>query len=89
MEVTHFRNTVRHVDMPRLLDQSFLAPIARYRLDLRMAARAATSPATELYETADGGRWTGYLDRYEEVVSLVSSEKKRSKGESLEPLDRW
>ena len=72
-----------HTWMPRLL--------ISYRD--RMAARAVVSSsalaAAELFATTDGGRWSGYLDRYEEVVSLVSSQKKRSKGESLELLDKW
>lgn len=45
--------------------------------------------AAGLFESCECSQWRACLDSYEEVVSLVTSEKKRSKGESLMVLDKW
>lgn len=50
---------------------------------------AAKSAAVELFERGECSQWRAFLDFYEEVVTLIASHKKRSKGESLEALDKW
>ena len=45
--------------------------------------------AGELFASRDCGLWRDSLDRYEEAVRLVTSQKKRREGESLILLDKW
>ena len=55
-----------------------------------MAAGSATvSGAVELFGSSECSQWRSSLDFYEEVVRLLTSQKKRSKGESLLDLDNW
>jgi hypothetical protein len=54
-----------------------------------MAAGSACSEAVELFESCESSQWRSTLDSYDEVVRLLSSQKKRSKGESLLALDKW
>ena len=50
---------------------------------------AADTGALELFGSSERSRWRASLDSYEEVVRLLTSQKKRSKGESLMALDKW
>ena len=87
-----------------LLSSSLLSPRARcalhhthvdatpthFPLNYVMAAGSATvSGAVELFGSSECSQWRSSLDFYEEVVRLLTSQKKRSKGESLLDLDKW
>ena len=54
-----------------------------------MAAGVAASGAAQLFENSECSQWRAALDRYVEVVSRVTSQKKRARGESLTDLDNW
>ena len=54
-----------------------------------MAAGVAASGAAQLLQSSECSQWRAALDRYEEVVSRVTSQKKRARGESLTDLDNW
>ena len=58
-------------------------------LNYVMAATGTVSGAVELFGSSECNQWRSSLDSYEEVVRLLTSQKKRSKGESLMSLDKW